>query len=100
METIKKIKEQIKENKFLLYMKGSPDRPSCTFSMRAVQIIRLCKVRFAYIDVLKHDDIRRFLPEYSNWPTFPQLWINRKFVGGFDIMKELYFEGKLQNMFK
>ncbi|ADD79883.1 Grx4 family monothiol glutaredoxin [Candidatus Riesia pediculicola] len=98
MNTIKKIEEQIKKNKFLLYMKGSPDYPSCTFSMRAVQIINLCKVRFAYIDVLKHKDIRINLPKYSNWPTFPQFWVNCQFIGGYDIMKSLYFEGKLQKM--
>ncbi|MCV2528452.1 MAG: Grx4 family monothiol glutaredoxin [Candidatus Lightella neohaematopini] len=91
-----KIKKQINNNSIILYMKGTPERPSCGFSMQVVKILFACGKRFAYIDVLVHDDIRRVLPIYSNWPTFPQLWLNKKLIGGCDIITDMYHNGKLK----
>ncbi|MCV2525199.1 MAG: Grx4 family monothiol glutaredoxin [Candidatus Lightella neohaematopini] len=93
---IVKIKKQINNNPIILYMKGTPERPSCGFSMQAIKILFACGKRFAYIDVLEHDDIRRILPIYSNWPTFPQLWLDKKLIGGCDIITDMYHNGKLE----
>ena len=100
MDTIAKIKEQISNNRILLYMKGSPDMPQCGFSARAAQALKACGVEFAYIDVLANPDIRSQLPVYANWPTFPQLYINGDLIGGSDIIVELFESGDLQKMVK
>jgi len=96
MKTIEKIKKQIKKNSILLYMKGSPEKPQCGFSAQAVQAISLCKKKFAYVDVLEHPDIRKELPKYANWPTFPQLWIKEELIGGCNIILEMFNNGELQ----
>lgn len=98
--TIEKIQRQIAENQILLYMKGSPNLPSCGFSAKAVQVLSACGERFAYIDVLTNPDIRAELPKFANWPTFPQLWVNREFIGGCDIIIEMYQHGELQKLIK
>lgn len=98
MKIIKKIKNQIKKNKILLYMKGSPNFPNCGFSEKAAQAIISCGVRFAYIDVLKHPEIRSELPKFSNWPTFPQLWLQGKLIGGCDIILEMQKSGELKKI--
>ncbi|MCV2506281.1 MAG: Grx4 family monothiol glutaredoxin [Candidatus Lightella neohaematopini] len=95
---IAKIKKQINNNPILLYMKGTPERPSCGFSMQVIKILFACGKRFAYIDVLTHNDIRRVLPTYSNWPTFPQLWLDKKLIGGCDIITDMYNNGKLEDL--
>lgn len=100
MDTLDKIKQQIAENKILLYMKGSPDMPQCGFSAKAVQCLMACGEEFAFIDILANPDIRQTLPSYANWPTFPQLYINSELVGGSDIIAELYESGELQKMIK
>ncbi|QJC31565.1 Grx4 family monothiol glutaredoxin [Enterobacteriaceae endosymbiont of Donacia tomentosa] len=100
MMIFKKIKKQINDNPIILYMKGSPKHPKCGFSDKAVKIIILYKIKFTYIDVLKNPDIRKFLPKYANWPTFPQLWINNKLIGGFDILYTLHKCKKLKNILK
>ena len=76
METLDAIKQQIDNNPILIYMKGSPNQPQCGFSARASQALMGCGERFAFVDILANPDIRAKLPEYANWPTFPQLWIN------------------------
>lgn len=96
MNTLEKIKKQIKKNSILLYMKGSPEKPKCGFSAQAVKAISLCKKKFAYVDVLEHPDIRKELPKYANWPTFPQLWIKEELIGGCNIILEMFNNGKLQ----
>lgn len=98
METLEKIKQQIQDNPVILYMKGSPQMPQCGFSARAVQYLNACDVEFAYVDVLQNPDIRQTLPQYADWPTFPQLYIKGELVGGSDIIAELYEQGELQNM--
>ena len=97
--TIKnEIQEQIDSNPILIYMKGSPDAPECGFSSRACQILISCGKPFSFVDILKNADIRANLSKVSNWPTFPQLFINGELVGGSDIMIELHDNGSLQDM--
>jgi len=98
MNTLEKIKQQIADNKVILYMKGTPQIPQCGFSSRAAQILASCGVKFAHVDVLANPDIRQTLPQYANWPTFPQLYVNGKLVGGCDIITELYQTGELQKI--
>ncbi|KTD51883.1 glutaredoxin-like protein [Legionella quinlivanii] len=96
VDVISKIKQQIKENAILLYMKGSPKMPQCGFSARAVQCIDACGVNFAYVDVLANPDIRQALPQIADWPTFPQLYVKGELIGGSDIIAELYQQGELE----
>lgn len=98
METIQKIKQQIAENPIILYMKGTPKIPQCGFSARAVNCIEACGASFASVDVLSNPDIRQKLPEYSDWPTFPQLYIKGELIGGADIITELYEQGELKSL--
>ena len=98
MEIIEAINEQIASNSILLYMKGSPDQPQCGFSAQASQVLMACGEQFAYIDILANPDIRTNLPSISEWPTFPQLFIDGELVGGCDIIVEMYQSGELQPM--
>ena len=98
MSVQNQIDEQVKSNKVMLYMKGTPQFPMCGFSGQAVQILQACGAKFGSFDVLSDPDIRQGIKEYSNWPTIPQLYIDGKFVGGSDIMTELYQNGELQKM--
>lgn len=98
MNIIDEIKQQIADNKVILYMKGSPKFPQCGFSARAVQCLEACGVDFAYIDVLSNPEIRANLPKYANWPTFPQLYINGELIGGSDIIAEMYEQGELEEL--
>ncbi|CAL4042455.1 Glutaredoxin 4 [Buchnera aphidicola (Tetraneura ulmi)] len=98
MKTIEKIKNQIKNNPIIIYMKGTPEHPSCGFSAQAVKVLSSFGKRFAYIDVLKNSDIRTELPIYANWPTFPQLWVSGNLVGGCNIILELFKNGKLKKI--
>ncbi|PXY95342.1 Grx4 family monothiol glutaredoxin [Frischella perrara] len=100
MTTIEKIQKQISENPIILYMKGSPILPSCGFSAQAVQVLSQCGVPFAYVDILQNPDIRAELPNYANWPTFPQLWVEGELIGGCDIMIEMFQSGELQTLIK
>jgi len=94
------IREQIEGNAIILYMKGSPQAPQCGFSAQTVQCLMACGERFAYVDVLSHPDIRANLPKYSNWPTFPQLYVEGELVGGCDIVTEMYQSGELATLVK
>lgn len=98
MNTQQKIEKQLAENPIILYMKGSPKLPSCGFSAQAVALLSQCGVTFAYVDILQHPDIRAVLPKYANWPTFPQLWVEKELIGGCDIMIEMYQQGELQSL--
>lgn len=100
MDVLDTIKEQIESNNIILYMKGSPQQPQCGFSAQATQALMACGERFAYVNILDNPDIRANLPSYSNWPTFPQLFINGELVGGCDIIVELHEKGELQTMIK
>jgi len=93
------IKEQVTQNRVVLYMKGSPDFPQCGFSANAVGILHACGVgNFFSINVLEDEAIRQGIKQYANWPTIPQLYINGEFIGGSDIMVELYESGELQKI--
>ncbi|MCI0667709.1 MAG: Grx4 family monothiol glutaredoxin [Methylococcaceae bacterium] len=98
MDVLERIKQQIEENPVLLYMKGTPNFPQCGFSGRAVQVLQACDVEFAYVNIFEDPEIRDNLKRYSNWPTFPQLYINGQLIGGSDIILELYETGELQKM--
>lgn len=100
MDTLDLIKQQVADNAVILYMKGSPEMPQCGFSARAAQIIDACGVDFAYVDVLANPDVRQTLPQYADWPTFPQLYIKGELIGGSDIIAELYEQGALAEKFK
>lgn len=100
MNTQDKIKQQISENQVVLYMKGNAELPMCGFSARAVQILKSCGVSFAAVDVLQDDEIRQGIKVFSNWPTIPQLYINGEFIGGSDIMTEMFEAGELQELLK
>ena len=93
------IKKQVSGSRVVLYMKGTPDFPQCGFSANAVGILRACGVEeFATVNVLESADIRQGIKEFANWPTIPQLYVNGEFVGGSDIMTEMYKSGELKKM--
>jgi monothiol glutaredoxin len=96
MNITEQIKELVETNDVVLFMKGSPDFPQCGFSGRATQILRSCGARFASVDVLQNQDIREGIKQYSSWPTIPQLYVKGEFVGGSDILMEMYENGELQ----
>ena len=96
MNVQEQIKNIVEENSIMLFMKGSPDFPQCGFSGRLVQILQACGVQFASADVLSDDQVRQGIKEFSNWPTIPQLYINGEFIGGSDIVTEMYESGELQ----
>jgi monothiol glutaredoxin len=97
MDTQALIKQQVTGNPVVLYMKGSPQVPQCGFSANAVRILNALGVKdFFSVDVLANPDIRQGIKDFSNWPTVPQLYINGEFIGGSDIMTEMYQSGELQ----
>ena len=100
MDIHETIREQIASNPVLIYMKGSPDQPQCGFSSQATQALMACGERFAYIDILANPEIRASLPEVSEWPTFPQLFVDGELVGGCDIIMEMHQNGELQPLVK
>ena len=98
MDVTTRIETQLAENPVILYMKGSPAFPQCGFSGRAVQILQHCGAQFAHINIFEDPELRESLKTYSNWPTFPQLYIKGELVGGCDIMMDLFQSGELQKM--
>jgi len=100
MSAIDRIKQQIEGNKVLLFMKGTPQFPMCGFSSRTVDALKQCGEQFGFVNVIADPEIRQELPKYSDWPTFPQLFINGELIGGCDITLELFEKGELQKMVK
>jgi len=98
MDIIERIKSQLAENPVILYMKGSPAFPQCGFSGRAAQILEHCGTEYAYVNIFEEPELRENLKAYSQWPTYPQLYIKGELVGGSDIMMELFQKGELQEM--
>jgi len=98
MSILEQLHETIAANPVLLFMKGSPQAPQCSFSKSASQILSECGVKFATVDVLANPEVRATLPSISNWPTFPQLFVNNELVGGCDILIELHKSGELKTM--
>ena len=100
MDANEKIKKIIKENKVCLFMKGTPDKPQCGFSMTVSNILKHLNIEFRGINVLDDEDLRQGIKDFSDWPTIPQLYVKEEFVGGCDIVKELFEKGELQKLFK
>jgi monothiol glutaredoxin len=100
MSIEEKIKQQIKENNILIYMKGSPYEPKCGFSARTVQALIDCGAEFSYVDILENQDVRESLPSISDWPTFPQVFVSGELIGGCDIVYEMHEAGELQGIIK
>ncbi|MGH8709772.1 MAG: Grx4 family monothiol glutaredoxin [Burkholderiales bacterium] len=101
MSTQELIKKQVTEHPVVLYMKGTPDFPQCGFSANVVNILKACGVENIFtVDVLSNPEIRQGVKEYANWPTIPQLYVNGEFVGGSDILIEMYQSGELQKLLK
>ena len=99
MDIQKQIKQIVTSHRIVLFMKGTPDFPQCGFSANAVQILRACSAsEVATVNVLEHPEIRQGIKEYANWPTIPQLYVNGEFVGGSDILTEMYQSGELQTV--
>ncbi len=93
------IKNQVTSHKVVLYMKGSPDFPQCGFSANTINILRACGVNEMFtVNVLENPEIRQGIKQYANWPTIPQLYVDGEFVGGSDIVTEMYQSGELQKM--
>ena len=93
------IKQQVEGHSVVLYMKGSPQQPMCGFSATASQLLKMCGAQDIFtVDVLQDQEIREGIKQYANWPTIPQLYVNGEFVGGCDILTEMYQTGELQQL--
>lgn len=92
------IEKQLKESNIILYMKGSPNLPQCSFSAHAATAVRSCGKPFAFVNILENPDIRAVLPKYADWPTFPQLWVKGELIGGCDIIMEMNESGELKKL--
>ena len=100
MDVLDRIRKTVSDSPVVLYMKGTPQFPMCGFSSRAAQALKTVGAQFASVNVLEDPEIRANLPRYSNWPTFPQLFINGELIGGCDILLELQESGELAQMVK
>ena len=100
MDPIQKIKKVIESAPIVLFMKGSPQFPQCGFSMRTVEAIKACGTEFEHVDVYAEPDVRENLPKFSEWPTFPQLFVKGELVGGCDIVLGMFQSGELQTLLK
>ena len=94
------IKNEIENNEVCLFMKGTPDAPQCGFSMATSNILKILEVNFKGINVLENQNLREGIKVYSDWPTIPQLYVKNEFVGGCDIVKEMYESGELTKLFE
>ena len=94
------IKNEIKNNEVCLFMKGTPDAPQCGFSMATSNILKILEVNFKGVNVLENQNLREGIKIYSEWPTIPQLYIKKEFIGGCDIVKEMYENGELKKALK
>ena len=93
-----RIEEQLSSHEILLYMKGTPDFPQCGFSGQAVAALNAIGKPYAFVNIFEDEEIRQGLKAYSNWPTFPQLYVNGELVGGSDIVIEMYHSGELKEL--
>ena len=99
-ETKNLISQEIENNEICLFMKGTPDAPQCGFSMAVSNILKILDVKFKGVNVLENQNLRQGIKEFSDWPTIPQLYIKKEFVGGCDIVKEMYENGELKKVFE
>tara|TARA_B100001540_G_scaffold97252_1_gene87573 strand:+ start:102 stop:437 length:336 start_codon:yes stop_codon:yes gene_type:complete len=98
-DTIKDlIKNEIDSNEVCLFMKGTPDAPQCGFSMAVSNLLKILEVKFKGVNVLENQEVRQGIKEFSDWPTIPQLYVKKEFVGGCDIVKEMYENGELAKL--
>ena len=95
-----KIKSLINENDVCLFMKGTPDSPQCGFSMTVTNILKYLKIDFKGINVLEDENLRQGIKDFSDWPTIPQLYVKKEFIGGCDIVKEMFEKGELKMLFE
>ena len=100
MDIKKKIEIYIKENNVCLFMKGTPDAPQCGFSMAVSNVLKHLNVKYKGINVLEDENLRQGIKDFSDWPTIPQLYIKGEFIGGCDIIKEMFEKGELKNLLK
>ena len=92
------IKNEINNNEVCLFMKGTPDAPQCGFSMAVSNILKILDVKFKGVDVLENQELRQGIKEFSDWPTIPQLYVKNEFIGGCDIIKEMFENGELTKL--
>ena len=92
------IKNEIENNEICLFMKGTPDAPQCGFSMAVVNIFKILELNFKSVNVLENQNVREGIKTYSDWPTIPQLYVKNEFIGGCDIIKEMYENGELASL--
>ena len=100
MEIKEKIKNLIQEHNVCLFMKGTPDTPQCGFSMAVANVLKHLNVKFEGINVLEDEQLRQGIKDFSDWPTIPQLYVKEEFVGGCDIVKEMFEKGELKEFLK
>ncbi len=100
MNNKEKIEDLIKNNNVCLFMKGTPEEPQCGFSMAVSNVLKHLKVNFKGVNVLEDENLRQDIKEFSDWPTIPQLYIKGEFIGGCDIVKEMFEKGELINLLK
>ena len=98
MEIKEKIKNLINDNQVCLFMKGTPETPQCGFSMALSNVLKHLNVNFKGINVLEDEKLRQGIKDYSDWPTIPQLYVKKEFIGGCDIVKEMFEKGELKNL--
>jgi len=98
MEIKNRIESLIKENKICLFMKGTPEAPQCGFSMAVSNVLKHLNVNFKAVNILEDEKLRQGIKDYSDWPTIPQLYINQEFIGGCDIVKEMFEKGELKKL--
>ena len=98
MNVEERIKTQLEEHPVILYMKGTPDFPQCGFSAQTVAALTACDTEFAYVNIFEDPELREALKSYSNWPTYPQLYVKGELVGGCDIAVQMYHSGELKTL--
>lgn len=98
MSVQERIRELVQQHRVVLFMKGSPDFPQCGFSQRAASILRSLDVPFHHVDVLRDAEIRHGIKEFANWPTIPQCYVDGQFIGGSDILMEMWQSGELESV--
>ena len=94
------INNEIEKNEVCLFMKGTPDAPQCGFSMAVVNLLKILEVNFKGVNVLEDEKLRQGIKEFSDWPTIPQLYVKKEFIGGCDIVKEMFEKGDLKKLFE
>jgi monothiol glutaredoxin len=98
VDVIERIKSQLSSSPVVLYMKGTPDFPQCGFSAAAVRALSAAGAQFTHVNIFEDPELREALKQYSNWPTYPQLYVNGELIGGSDIILEMYKSGELQKL--